>query len=184
MVATCSPHSAQARPDGFHPVSTASPFTIVGVPVRSDPTTGRQDRVRAYRRCGSRFYWHGGNFHLLFLSSHNYLLILFLLQISGAVYWHRQYRFMAMVRGTLTTAVYQKALQMNISASTNAKTLTLMSADCERITRGLMDLHELWANLTQVALATWLIETQLGVACVAPIAVTLRVSSPDLFHLR
>lgn len=90
---------------------------------------------------------------------------------------------MAMVRGTLTTAVYQKALQMNITASTNAKTMTLMSADCERITRGLMDLHELWANLTQVALATWLIETQLGVARVAPIAVTLRVSSPDLFHL-
>lgn len=85
-----------------------------------------------------------------------------------------------MVRGTLTTAVYQKALQMNISASTNAKTMTLMSADCERITRGLMDLHELWANLTQVALATWLIETQLGVACVAPIAVTLRESSPNL----
>lgn len=89
---------------------------------------------------------------------------------------------MAMVRGTLTTAVYQKALQMDITASTSAKTLTLMSADCERITRGLMDLHELWANVIQVAFATWLIETQLGVAWVAPIAVTVSMFSPRLFR--
>ena len=91
---------------------------------------------------------------------------------------------MAMVRGTLTAAVYRKALQMNMKASTSAKTITLMSADCERITRGLMDLHELWANVTQVALATWLIETPLGVACVAPIAVTLRLSPSCLILSR
>lgn len=41
---------------------------------------------------------------------------------------------MPMVRGTLTTAVYQKALQMDVTTSTSGKTLTLMSADCERIT--------------------------------------------------
>ncbi|KAK3987100.1 ABC transporter [Cladorrhinum sp. PSN332] len=93
--------------------------------------------------------------------------------VSAAVYWHRQYRFMAMIRGSLTTAVFRKALQLNVSAANDAKTVTLMSADCERIVRGLMDLHELWANVTQVALATYLIQTQLGVACVAPIAVTL-----------
>lgn len=78
------------------------------------------------------------------------------------------------------TAVYQKALQLDMTASTSAKTLTLMSADCERITRGLMDLHELWANIIQVALATWLIETQLGIACVAPIAVTLGMCFPQI----
>ncbi|KAK0624550.1 P-loop containing nucleoside triphosphate hydrolase protein [Bombardia bombarda] len=93
--------------------------------------------------------------------------------ISAAVYWHRQYRFMAMVRGTLTTAVFRKASELPVTASNSAKTVTLMSADCERIGRGLMDLHELWANMSQVAIATYLIQTQLGVACVAPIAVTL-----------
>lgn len=80
---------------------------------------------------------------------------------------------MAMIRGTLTTAVYRKAMSIRSTAASNAKTVTLMSADCERITRGLMDLHELWANIAQVAIATYLIETQVGVACVAPIAVTL-----------
>ncbi|KAK4222045.1 ABC transporter [Podospora fimiseda] len=93
--------------------------------------------------------------------------------VSAAIYWHRQYRFMAMIRGSLTTAVFKKTLQLNTSAANDAKTVTLMSADCERIVRGLMDLHELWANVSQVALATYLIQTQLGVACVAPVAVTL-----------
>lgn len=89
-----------------------------------------------------------------------------------------------MTRGALIPAVYAKALQMNNSASMSAKTVTLMSADCERIVRGMIDLHELWANITQVALATWLIEVQLGVACVAPVAVTLGLFSSDcLSHL-
>jgi len=80
---------------------------------------------------------------------------------------------MAMIRGSLTTAVFRKGLQLNVTPANDAKTVTLMSADCERIVRGLMDLHELWANVAQVAIATYLIQTQLGIACVAPIAVTL-----------
>ena len=84
---------------------------------------------------------------------------------------------MAMLRGTLITSVFRKATLLPAngpaSAADNAKTVTLMSADCERITRGLVPLHDLWADITQVAIATWLIERQLGVACVAPIAVTL-----------
>ena len=66
---------------------------------------------------------------------------------------------------------------MDVKASISAKTITLTSVDCERITRGLMDLHELWANVMQVAIATWQIETQLGVACIAPIVVTLGLFS-------
>ncbi|KAK4168151.1 ABC transporter [Cladorrhinum sp. PSN259] len=101
------------------------------------------------------------------------IIIYFGMAVSAAIYWHRQYRLLAMIRGSLTTTVFRKALHLNVSVANDAKTVTLMSADCERIVRGLMDLHELWANVTQVALATYLIQTQLGVACVAPIAVTL-----------
>ncbi|KXJ87085.1 ABC transporter [Microdochium bolleyi] len=93
--------------------------------------------------------------------------------ISAAVYWHRHYRFMAMLRGTLITSVFRKATTISTTAATSAKTVTLLSADCERITRGLLVLHDLWADVAQVAIATYLIQTQLGVACVAPIAVTL-----------
>jgi ATP-binding cassette, subfamily C (CFTR/MRP), member 1 len=78
-----------------------------------------------------------------------------------------------MIRGTLTTAVYRKAFDTKTEHLDSAKTVTLMSTDCERIARGLMDLHELWANVIQVALATWLIERELGVACVGPIALVV-----------
>lgn len=82
-----------------------------------------------------------------------------------------------MLRGTLITSVFRKATLLPAtgpaSTADNAKTVTLMSADCERITRGLLSLHDLWADVAQVAIATWLIERQLGVACMAPIAVTL-----------
>ena len=54
-----------------------------------------------------------------------------------------------------------------------SKTVTLMSTDCERVSRGLLGLHDLWANVIQVGLATWLIEREMGVACVGPIGVTI-----------
>lgn len=93
---------------------------------------------------------------------------------------------MAMLRGTLITSVFRKATTLAAAAATSARTVTLMSADCERITRGLLVLHDMWADVTQVAVATYLIQTQLGVACVAPIAVTLRMFvCRDLpWHLR
>ncbi|GIC88015.1 uncharacterized protein Aud_004406 [Aspergillus udagawae] len=49
--------------------------------------------------------------------------------------------------------------------------LTLMSADVERIRLGFLNLHELWANTIEVALASWLVERQIGTAFVAPLIV-------------
>jgi hypothetical protein len=48
-----------------------------------------------------------------------------------------------------------------------------MSTDVERIINGLRLMHEFWANLIQVVIATYLLQRELGVACVAPIAVSI-----------
>lgn len=37
-----------------------------------------------------------------------------------------------------------------------------MSTDIERTEMGLRFVHELWANVIQVGLATWLLQQQLG----------------------
>jgi ATP-binding cassette subfamily C (CFTR/MRP) protein 1 len=58
-----------------------------------------------------------------------------------------------------------------ITALDNSKAVTLMSTDVERIVRGLKEVHEIWANVIQFALATWLFEREIGAACVAPIIV-------------
>ena len=48
-----------------------------------------------------------------------------------------------------------------------------MSTDVERIIVGLRTMHEFWANLIQVVIATYLLQRELGVACVAPIAISI-----------
>jgi ATP-binding cassette, subfamily C (CFTR/MRP), member 1 len=77
------------------------------------------------------------------------------------------------IRGILTTAIYHKSLEINASDKDRTKSVTLMSTDCERIARGLRGMHDLWANVIQIALATWLIKLELGVACVAPIVLAI-----------
>jgi ATP-binding cassette subfamily C (CFTR/MRP) protein 1 len=48
-----------------------------------------------------------------------------------------------------------------------------MSADVERITTGLRQIHEVWADLLEIALAIWLLSGQLQLATIAAAAVTM-----------
>ena len=78
-----------------------------------------------------------------------------------------------MLRGMLIAAIYEKTMSIDVAARGNdAKEVTLMGTDVERIVRGIQDMHELWSNILQIALATWLLNTELDVACVGPLAVT------------
>lgn len=78
-----------------------------------------------------------------------------------------------MLRGTLITAVYGKATNIAAMTKDNKAPITLMSTDVEQTIRGLIDLHEMWANVVQVAIATWLLEIELGAACVGPVIIAL-----------
>ena len=69
--------------------------------------------------------------------------------------------------------LYNKTADLSITSVDPAASLTLMSADIERITAGWQTMHEIWANLVEVALAIWLLQRQLGVACVIPLAVSI-----------
>lgn len=71
------------------------------------------------------------------------------------------------------TAIYRKTTEISLTALDNSAAVTLMSTDVERIINGLRMMHEFWANLIQVCVATWLLQQELGVACVAPIAVSI-----------
>jgi ATP-binding cassette subfamily C (CFTR/MRP) protein 1 len=78
------------------------------------------------------------------------------------------------------TAVYRKSMEIAMSQDEKTKSITLMSTDCEKVVRGLIDIHELWANVLQIGLATWLMERELGVACVTPIVVAVGMFLPHL----
>ena len=78
-----------------------------------------------------------------------------------------------MVRGQLISMLYQKATDLSITAVDPAASLTLMSADIERIDNGWRTMHEIWANLVEIGVAIYLLERQLGVACLIPVATAL-----------
>ena len=80
-----------------------------------------------------------------------------------------------MIRGSLVSAIYSKTMEISITALENSQAVSLMSTDIQRIVDGLKFVHEIWANLLQVAIATWLLSREIGVACVAPVTVSLSI---------
>jgi ATP-binding cassette, subfamily C (CFTR/MRP), member 1 len=53
--------------------------------------------------------------------------------------------------------------------SNSSAAVSLMSTDIERIVNGHRNLHEVWANVISVCIATWLLQTELGLVCLVPI---------------
>ena len=91
--------------------------------------------------------------------------------LSTALYWYFHERLVIMVRGCLVLAVYEKTTELQLSASTDPGVITLMSSDVERVMRGILDIHEYWANPIQIGLSCWLLQRQLGAAFAAPLVV-------------
>ncbi|CAK7206573.1 hypothetical protein SEUCBS139899_009369 [Sporothrix eucalyptigena] len=91
--------------------------------------------------------------------------------VSTAVYFYFMERAMFMVRGALAGAIYRKTTEQRLDAADDAAAITLMSTDVERIRSGLLIINEYWANIIQVALASWLLQRELGAAFVAPLIV-------------
>lgn len=69
--------------------------------------------------------------------------------------------------------LYHKSTGLSLSDVDPASAMTLMSADIERIVQGWQTMHEIWANAFEIGLAIYLLERQLGVACVVPIGVAI-----------
>lgn len=88
-------------------------------------------------------------------------------------YQHLSYRTITMARGGLVSMLYRKAISLSMKDVDPAASMTLMSADIERIVQGWQYLHDIWANVIEIGLAIYLLERQLGVACAIPIAVLI-----------
>lgn len=95
-------------------------------------------------------------------------------QVSTGQKDHLTFRFITMMRGGLISMLYDKASDIALTNVDVASSMTLMSADIERIVTGMTTAHELWSNAIEVALAIYLLQRQLGVACVIPVGVAVR----------
>jgi ATP-binding cassette, subfamily C (CFTR/MRP), member 1 len=97
-------------------------------------------------------------------------------------YQHRTYRTITMVRGGLISMIYRKTGVLCLKDVDPATSMTVMSADIERIVQGWQTMHETWASFIEVGIAIYLLERQLGVACVVPVVVSIGELRPIL-HL-
>ncbi len=93
--------------------------------------------------------------------------------ISTAFYNYFQERALWMARGALASVVYESTTKSRLSASDNSAVLTLMSTDIERIRFGFLSVHDFWAAILEVSIASWLLSRELGAAFVATIIVVL-----------
>ncbi|OBT61047.1 hypothetical protein VE03_09160 [Pseudogymnoascus sp. 23342-1-I1] len=93
--------------------------------------------------------------------------------ISTAIYKHKTYRVITMIRGALVSIVYSKTLIIQDGAFDNAAALTLMSTDVDRIASSLQTVHEIWANVIELSIAIYLLQRQVGVASVVTVGLVI-----------
>lgn len=91
--------------------------------------------------------------------------------LSRAFYGYFTQRAIAMARGCLVSAVYEKTTEMQILAGDDAAAVTLMSTDIERIALGIESMHDMWANILEAGVGCWLLQRKLGIAFLSPVIV-------------
>jgi ATP-binding cassette subfamily C (CFTR/MRP) protein 1 len=80
---------------------------------------------------------------------------------------------MTMMRGVLISSIFSKTLKLSTDADSESRAMTLMIADVEGVMGSVKHLNEVWVSLIETALATWLLERQVGLASLSMIALVL-----------
>ncbi|KAK7710055.1 hypothetical protein SLS63_013063 [Diaporthe eres] len=101
-----------------------------------------------------------------------YGLVYLGIAVSGAFYSHQATRTVTMLRGILVSAIFARSTGLSTTAIDNSAAVTLMSTDVDAIIRATREILEMWANIIQVVIATYLLSRQIGVAFVGPIIVS------------
>ena len=101
----------------------------------------------------------------------NYLLTR--VKVATGYYNYKISRAVATIRGSLVSVIYRKTLDLDSNIEHGSAALTLMSTDIDRIARSMEKAHEIWASSIETCIAMYLLERQLGWACIAPLVIAL-----------
>ncbi|EGP90793.1 putative ABC transporter [Zymoseptoria tritici IPO323] len=94
------------------------------------------------------------------------------LVVSTASYQRELHRLITKVRGIMVTIVYVKVLKLDSASLADGAASTLITTDVERICSSLKEVDDLFATPIEIAVAIYLLERQIGVSCIAPVAVS------------
>ncbi|RCI10632.1 hypothetical protein L249_4464 [Ophiocordyceps polyrhachis-furcata BCC 54312] len=95
-----------------------------------------------------------------------YAIVYIGLSLSFAIYQHKTYRLLTLIRGSLVTLIFNKTLRVSSASIADGEAITLMSADIDRIGAITM-IHEFYASFIEAAIALWLLYSLLGIAVLA-----------------
>ncbi|KAL4948254.1 P-loop containing nucleoside triphosphate hydrolase protein [Aspergillus filifer] len=87
---------------------------------------------------------------------------------SNALYGYFTFRFTIRLRGGLISLIHSHTVRTKAVDLGGNTAITLMGTDVERIASGFRLVHEMWASLIEIAVAIYLLERQVGVACIVP----------------
>ncbi|RAQ42669.1 ABC transporter [Aspergillus flavus] len=94
--------------------------------------------------------------------------------VCTACYQHLGYRATTMLRGGLMAIVFQHMMNQPLGSIDESSAISLMGTDIEMLAEYFQStVCEIWANILQLGLATWLLQTQVGAVCIAPIVVVI-----------
>ena len=99
------------------------------------------------------------------------------LAITTAQFKHKMYRTITMLRGSLICLIFDATLHLDADTAGESAAVTLMSTDIDRIALGLELSDNLWAAPIEIGIAIFLLERQLGLACLAPVVITIGTTS-------
>jgi ATP-binding cassette subfamily C (CFTR/MRP) protein 1 len=93
-------------------------------------------------------------------------------QFSGVLFYHQAFRMTTYLRGYLSTLIYNKSLSTKLDGK-RMEAVSLMSNDTDRLIGSLLQVSEIWAQIVEVGLGTWLLWRQMGVVSIAPLLIVL-----------
>jgi ATP-binding cassette subfamily C (CFTR/MRP) protein 1 len=71
--------------------------------------------------------------------------------------------------------IYDQTIGTTAGDLNDSAAITLMGTDVERIVANLKNMHEAWASIIELAVAIWLLEREVGVACLIPLVISLGI---------
>lgn len=93
------------------------------------------------------------------------------MKCSTALFSYQTTRFVTRVKGGLIGLVYEKTMKARTVDLGETTAIALMGTDVERIGQNFQSIHEIWASIIEIGVAIWLLERQVFLACLAPVAV-------------
>ncbi|KAH0367288.1 P-loop containing nucleoside triphosphate hydrolase protein, partial [Aureobasidium melanogenum] len=100
--------------------------------------------------------------------------------ISNGRYQHANFRYMTMIRGSLTALIYEKTLDLRYTALEDASPVSL-SNDVDVIISVSEILHEIWASTVEMIIAMYLLGRGSGIGCIAPVVLAVGSAAANAF---